>query len=184
MPLIRTSLTAPRAGAAQIIAMAFSREVLWTALALVAVINTLLVYFMVGTATQETLPIPGYFDRPLVLFMLVAGLTVVYVHAMYWAGHAIGGQGALMDVLAVMVWFQILRAAAQAAIIVLSLAIPPVGAILSLIVAVWGFWIFLNFLAEALHLTSPWHSLAVLVVAFVGLVLGVGVLTALISGFA
>lgn len=184
VPLIRTSLSTPRLAAAEVMGMGLSRDTLWTGLALVAVINTFLVYFMVGMSTGPTLPLPGYFERPLVLFFLIAGLTVVYVHAMYWAGHAIGGQGRLMDVLAVVVWFQVLRAIAQAAVIFLSLAIPALGALLSLVVAVWGFWIFLNFLAQALNLTSAWHSIAVLVVAFVGLVLGVGLLTALISGFA
>lgn len=184
MSLARTSLSDPRAAARQVMQLGLSRDILWTALALVAVINTFLVFFLVGTSANPDLPIPGYFERPMVLFFLIAGLTVVYVHAMYWAGQAIGGKGALHDVLAVVVWFQLLRAAAQAAIIVFSLVLPPLGAILSLIVAIWGIWIFLNFLATALNLVSPWHSIAVLVVAFVGLVLGVGVLTALIGGFA
>lgn len=158
------------------------RDVLWTGLALVAVINTFLVYFVVGTSASAAIPIPTYFNSPLTLFVLIGGLTVVYIYAVYWAGHAIGGEGDFADILAVIVWFQVLRAIAQVAVIVLSLAIPPVGALLSLAVAVWGFWIFLNFLAAALNLNSPWHSLAVLVVAFVGLVLGVGLLTGLVGG--
>ena len=56
--------------------------------------------------------------------------------------------------------------------------------LLSLAVAIWGFWIFLNFLATALHLNSPWHAIAVLVVAFVGLVLGLGILMAVLGGLA
>ncbi|MEW9921919.1 Yip1 family protein [Marimonas sp. MJW-29] len=181
VPLIQTSIRAPREAARTVLDMGLSRDVLWTALALVAVINTFLIYFVIEIS-GPTVPLPGYFQRPLALFVLIAGLTVVYVHAMYWAGLAIGGRGSLMDVLALVVWFQVLRALAQVVVIVTSFLIPPLGALLSLAVAIWGFWIFLNFLATALNLSSPWHAFAVLVISFVGLVLGLGILMALVAG--
>lgn len=183
VPLVRSSIATPREAAGEIVAMQLGRDVLWTALALAAVVNTFLI-LAVLELSGPTMPVPGYFNSPLALFFLVAGVTVVYVHAMYWAGLAIGGKGALMDVLAVVVWFQVLRAIAQVVIILLSLALPPLGALLSFAVAIWGFWIFLNFLAAALNLATPWHAIAVVVVAFVALVLGVGILMALIGGFA
>lgn len=183
MPLIQQSLLAPRDAAETVIGMKLGRDVLWTALALVAVINTFLILIIIEVS-GPTMPLPGYFNRPLALFVLIAGLTVVYVHAMYWSGLAIGGQGSLMDVLALVVWFQILRALAQGLVIAVSLLVPGLGALLSLAVAIWGFWIFLNFLATALHLSSPWHAIAVLVVAFVGLILGLGILMAVLGGLA
>ncbi len=181
IPLIKLSITAPRDAAKVIMNMGLGRDVLWTALALVAIINTFLITVVVGMSGPETMPLPSYFQRPLALFILIAGLMVIYIHAMYWAGLAIGGKGALMDVLALVVWFQVLRAAAQAAIILLSAVIPSAGLLLSLVVAIWGLWIFMNFLATALDLKTPWHTIAVLVVAFVGLVLGLGILMALIG---
>ncbi|KIN61044.1 hypothetical protein Z945_2028 [Sulfitobacter noctilucae] len=181
--LARTSIKDPREAGRQIMAMDLDRDTLWTALGLVAVVNTFLVTLLIASSGSEV-PLPRFMNSPLTLFVLIAGVLVLYIHALYWAGLTIGGTGRLMDVLALVVWFQILRAAAQLAILVLSLALPALGALASLVVAVWGFWIFLNFLATALNLTSPWHSLAVLVVAFVGLVLGVGVLTSLIGGLA
>lgn len=181
VPLIQDSLRAPRETAQRIMALGLGRDVLWTALALVAVVNTFIVVLVMQIAPPE-FPVPSYLGRPLTLFILIAGLLVVYVHAMYWAGLAIGGKGALMDVLAVVVWFQVLRAMAQAAIILVSLALPGAGGLLSLVVAIWGLWIFLNFIAAALNLATAWHSLAVLLVAFVGLVLGMGTIVALIGG--
>jgi hypothetical protein len=183
IPMVQTSLRNPRGAAGLIMAMGLGRDVLWTALALVAVINTFLIMLIVSTSTA-TMPLPGYFDKPLTLFVLIAGLMVVYIHAMYWAGLAVGGKGELMDVLAVVVWFQVLRAIAQAAIVLVSLAIPPLGAVLSLVVAVWGLWIFLSVLTEALNLRSLWHAIAVVCVAFVGIVLGVAILIAMIGGAA
>ncbi len=102
MPLIQTSIRDPREGAEQVLAFGFPRDVLWTALALVAVVNTLLLYFMVQVSNPDVL-VPGYFNQPMVLFLLNGGLMVVYIHAMYWGGLAIGGQGQLLDVLAVVV---------------------------------------------------------------------------------
>lgn len=184
VPLAQTSIRDPRAAARQIMALGLSRDALWTALALVAIVNTFLVLMLVQTSQgAASMPLPGYFNTPLALFVLIAGLMVVYIHGMYWAGLAIGGQGSLTDVLALVVWFQVLRAAAQLAVVFVSALFPAMGLLLSLAVAIWGFWIFLNFLATALNLTSPWHAIAVLVVAFVGLVFGLGILMALIGSF-
>lgn len=181
VPLVQESIRAPGVAARRVLDMGLTRDILWTALALAAIINTFLVFLMVSSSSTPV-PLPGYFDRPLALFVLIAGLTVVYVHAMYWSGKAIGGDGTLTDVLAVVVWFQVLRALAQVCVILVSLALPGLGALLSLAVAVWGFWIFMNFLSTALNLSTPWHALAVLAVSFVGLILGLGILTALIGG--
>jgi len=184
VPMIQTSIRTPRVAARLIMEMNFPRQTLWTGLALVAVINTIMLYLMVQTS-PPTLQVPGYFDQPFVLFLLNAGLMAVYVHVMYWSGLAIGGKGHLLDVLAVVVWFQALWIMAQAATLLLSLALPGgLGGIISLGVAIWGFWIFMNFLAAALNLTSPWHSIAVLLVSFIGLIVGLGILMALIGGLA
>ncbi|MFK7835759.1 MAG: YIP1 family protein [Sulfitobacter sp.] len=182
-PLIALSIRDPRTAARNVLDLTLGRDALWTGLALVAIVNTFLVLGVLQISPSP-MPLPSYFDNPLVLYVLITGLTVVYVHAMYWAGLTIGGKGELRDVLALVVWFQVLRAAAQVALIVLSFAVPGLGALASLVVAVWGIWIFMNFIATALNLASPWHAIAVLLVAFVGLVLGLGVLMALIGGLA
>ena len=180
-PLIETSIRDPRTAAQSVIALSLERDALWTGVALVSIVNTFFMYFgtmLLGAAA----PIPGFLQQPLALFLLIAGVTVVYVHAMYWAGLAIGGQGSLNDVLAVVVWFQLLRAIIQLAVILITLAIPSLGGLLSLVVAIWGLWVFLNFIATALNLSSAWHAIAVLVISFAGLVMGFGILMALVSG--
>ena len=183
IPLMRMSVRAPRSAAEQIIALKFERDVLWSALALVAVINTFLMFFVNQNAGDSGMQFPAYFSQPLALFVLSAGVTVVYVHAMYWAGQALGGDGTLMDVLTIAVWFQALWVLAQIAVTVLAIAVPGLGAMLSLIVLIWGFWIFLNFLTVAVGLRTPTHAFVVEFMAFAGVVLGLGVLTALVSGF-
>lgn len=179
--LIRLSLNEPRKAAQKVLALSLDRDVLWTALALVGILNTLLVTLVIETSGSNT-ELPGYFDRPLALFVLITGLMVVFIHAVYWAGLVLGGQGSLMDVLALVVWFQVLRALAQVAIIVFSFLLPAAGFLLSLVVAIWGLWIFLNFLAVALNLNSLYRGIAVLAMAALGLILGLAVLVTLIGG--
>ena len=113
--LVRTTLRAPRDAAGQIMALRLTRDVLWTALALVAVGNAALLFVIFQTSDTE-FPLPGYVERPLALFVIIAGMMVIYVHGMYWAGLALGGSGSLDDVLALVIWFQTLRALAQVAI--------------------------------------------------------------------
>lgn len=179
--LAQKTLWTPREAAQEIMSWQLSRDVLWTALALVAVANTFLALLLSQISGPSAMPLPGYFDAPLALFVLIAGLMVVYIHGMYWSGLAMGGKGTLMDVLALVVWFQALRAAAQVAVIVLTLAIPAFGMLLSLVVAGWGLWIFLNFLATALKLPTLWHSFGVLLLAAVGMLLGLGLLLGLVG---
>ncbi len=180
MDLAQTSLRDPQAAARRIMELSLRRDALWTALTLVAIANTFLVLLLVR-GSAAAMPMPGYVEAPIALFLLIAGLMVVYVHAMFWAGRALGGQGLLDDVLAVLVWFQVLRAAAQMAVILVGLALPPLGLLLSLVVAIWGFWIFLNFITAALNLRSVGHGLLVLILAGVGLILGLGLLLSVIG---
>ena len=64
MSLIVSSLRDPRAAAGQVMGYALGRDALWTALALVAIINTFLVLFVLQFS-GPTMPLPRYFDTPL-----------------------------------------------------------------------------------------------------------------------
>jgi hypothetical protein len=173
VPLIAMTLRTPQVAAEQIIALRLSRDVLWTALALVALVNTAIVVLLISLSPPE-FALPGYFSSPLALFFLLTGLLVIYVHALYWAGRAVGGKGDLGDLLALMVWLQALRAGAQMLVLVAALAIPPLAALLSLVIAIWGFWILLNFITAAMRLPTVFHAVATLIVSGIGVVLGVG----------
>jgi len=179
-PLVQDTLRSPRNAAEQIIGWQLSRDVLWTALALVAVLNTFVIVLLIQVA-QPDMPMPSYFSAPLALYVLLAGILVVYVHAIYWAGLAIGGQGALGDVLALVVWLQVLRAIAQVGVLVLTVLVPQLALILSLVIAVWGLWVLLSFITTALNLPTLGHAIAVLIIGAVGLVVGLGFLLSLIG---
>ncbi len=153
--LAQTTLRSPRAAARMIAALPLGREVIWTSLALVAALNALVISAMFVIA-PPAMALPSYFQSPLVLFALLAGLMVLYVHALSWVGRALGGQGAAAPLLAAVVWLQALRLCAQLGIL-------------------------LNFVAELLHLPGLFHAAAVLAGAALGVLLGLGLLLSLIG---
>lgn len=180
VPLVRRTLREPRAAATAIIGWHLDSASLWSAFGLVSIFNTFVILLALQLS-EPAVPLPGYFNQPLALFMLVAGTMAVFIHAMYWTGRAVGGKGDLRDLLALIVWFQFLRATAQLGVIALSLLVPVLGLLAALIVAIWGAWIFLNFVAAGLQLASVGHAIIVLLLSAIGLVLGLGLLAGLIG---
>ncbi len=180
IPLARTTLREPRRAAETILSWQLSRETLWTAMALVAALYTFVLSLLIAL-TPSTLNLPGYAASPLALFVLVAGIMVVYVHAAYWTGLATGGSGTLDGLLAVMVWLQVMRAVAELALIVLSFVMPSMATLASIVLTGWSLWVMLHFLVAALHLPSMGKAFLVLVLSGIGLVVGLGILLALIG---
>ena len=76
IPLAQTSLRDPQEAAKMIMGLNLGRDVLWTGLALVAVINTFLILLVIEVS-GPTMPLPGYFSQPLALFVLIAGLLAL-----------------------------------------------------------------------------------------------------------
>lgn len=183
--LAQTTLRAPREAARQIMALDLGRDVIWTALAAVAAVNAIILHLTLRNApAQMQAQFPGFTSDPLVLFLLLSGMMVLYFHILFWSGQSMGGQGRLYDLVALLVWLQILRTGVQIVVVALSLVVPPLAGLLSLAAAGIAFWILLNFLAEALTLATLWHALMVLVVSLVGVVLGMGILIALVGAVA
>ena len=120
----------------------------------------------------EAVPMLSLFERPLALFVLTAGGLVVFVHALYWAGSAMGGDGDLGDLIALMAWLQGLRVAAQVIILALSTIVPGIAGLLALVVAVVAFWLMLHFISAALRLGSLLRAFGVLIAVSAGLLLG------------
>lgn len=121
---------------------------------------------------MQAVPMLALLDRPLVLFVLIAGGLVVTVHALFWAGRAMGGSGELNDMLVLLTWLQALRAAAQAVILVLSLGAPVLGGLVALVVVVVAFWLLLHFISAALNLNSLFRAFGILIAVMAGLLLG------------
>ena len=70
--LVILTLRNPRQAAEQIIGWHLGRDVLWTALALAAAVNTII--FSLSIVLQPTPEMPAFFTSPLSMFVLLAGV--------------------------------------------------------------------------------------------------------------
>ena len=174
------TLRSPSEAAEQVLAFNLSRDVLWSSLALVAVINTIL-FSLSNILLPTPSPLPAMLTHPLVFFVLVAGGLVVTVHALYWTGRMLGAKGDMGDLLALLIWLQALRAVAQAAVLVLVFVSPMLAAFLVFAAGLAALWILVNFVSVGLRLFSLGRALAVLLAASLALIFGLSLLLSLIG---
>jgi hypothetical protein len=174
------SVKDPALAARELIGLQLDRGTLWTALFLMAVLNTLL-HTLTGMLSPGPSPLPGLFDVPAVYFFFVGGGLVLIVLAIYWTGRAFGGQAAMEDVMVTVIWLQFLRVLVQVAAIVLLVTLPALSVLLILIASVVGVWILVHFVNEAHRFDSLGKAAMVLIGAFVGMVFGVSILLSLIG---
>jgi hypothetical protein len=173
------TVQSPRSAAQKIMGLNYSRDVLWSALVLVACLNSII--YSLTPLTVDAQALPSLMRNPIMFFVLVAGLQVFTVHGFYWGGRIIGGQGDLGEMLSLMVWVQALQAAANAVLLVLLFISPGIEQLLSFAVGIFGLWITLNFITEALRLPGLWHAIGVLFIATMGIAFGLVILVSMIG---
>ncbi|WP_298969596.1 YIP1 family protein [uncultured Roseobacter sp.] len=174
------TLRDPKSAAAQIMSWQIGRTELWMAAALVAIISTIM-----SSLSNYLIPVPdplaGMVASPFTLFMIVAGGFVITVHAIYWTGRAIGGSGDMDDLLALLVWMQVLRAVAQVAVLLTVLLVPFLAGFLVLLIGIATLWVFLNFISAGLQLNSLARAVMVLLAAVLALSVGFSLLFSMIG---
>lgn len=182
------TLRDPKGTCEKIMGWNLDRPTLYMALFAVAAINALLASIPViltpGGVEPElraALPILALLERPLVFFALVAGTLVVMIQALFWAGRAMGGQGSLGDVMALLIWLQAMRALAQLVILVLGLFAPVLSALAALVLQLVALWLFLHFLSAAMRFDSLFRAFGLLVAVAAGLFLGLMLILSLLG---
>lgn len=170
----------PAEAARQLMALQLDRGTLWTAVFLVAVLNTLLAGLN-NVLMPNSTPFPGLFDVPAVYFFFVGGGLVLTILTLFWVGRAFGGEGSMEDIMIVIVWLQFMRVLVQAAALLLLLTIPVLSILLILAAALVGIWILVHFVDQAHRFGSLSKAAGVLIAAFVGMVVGVSILLSMIG---
>lgn len=165
------TLRDPKEAAAQIMGMNLPRDVLLLAVALVAILNTIL-----SSVSDMIFPVPPPLNalvaNPFVFFVIVAGGLLLTVYAIFWTGKMLGGEGEVADLLALIVWLQVLRSVAQVAVLVALIAAPFLAGFLVLIAGIATIWIFVNFVSAGLHLNSLLRAFVVVLLGGIALVIG------------
>ena len=165
------TLRAPQEAASYIMRQNLPQEFLWTALALVAILNTIM-----STLSNMLVPVPPPLDTivasPFVFSTIVAGGLLLTVYAMYWTGRMMGGRGEVKDLLALIIWLQVLRSVAQAAVLAMLIAVPYLASVMVLVAAAATIWIFVNFVSAGLRFNSLVKALVVVIVGGIALMIG------------
>lgn len=177
--LVRQTLIAPRDAAARILLLGLPAREGWLALALMAVLNTLVYSLSIRLSPPADPAMLGMmepaFHAPLVfaavLFAALALTALAFTHA----GRALGGAGTLDDMLVLLAWMQALR------LVVLALLAPALAGIVVVAAALWGLYILLAFVAAAHGFDSLWRAAGVLVIAMLALVFGLSLLFSLVG---
>lgn len=179
--LFSLTLRNPFEAAQMILSVQLDRRELYMALIAAAALNSVIM----GLSTL-IFPLPqgwpSFIAHPLSYFVIAAGGLVLFSHVLTWCGRALGGTGVLDDLLKLMIWVQVVRVVLQAIGLVIAVSLTPLAAIYSLITTGLSLWIVLNSIQAGHRLPSIGNAAAVLFVSFVGLIVGLSLLLALLGG--
>ncbi|MDQ2093012.1 Yip1 family protein [Rhodalgimonas zhirmunskyi] len=184
--LIRQTFLDPKGAAGQVIALraGISHEMLWGGVIAVALVNAVVasLWMIMVPPPDELMQLyPRFVHSPVMLAVAEAGVMVTVIFALHWAGRAFGGKGALWDVLAVLSWLVFVQAVARGALLIVTLAIPPLGSLAVTVLFFWGIWILIAFVDRVHEFNSPLRAIGVLMTSFGLMVVGVMLLSLLIG---
>lgn len=186
--LFRQTLTDPRAAGGRVIAMNLPIQGLWMALGLVSVLLSLLV---AGILQMMPLPPDEYgqalrmspaYQSPLLFALFNWGQAVVSVFVLYWIGQMFRGQGRLADMLAVMIWLQVVSLVLAVGLFAVGLIFPVLGALAMLLAIFWGLWATVALVDAANRFNNMFKAAAVCLVAVAAFSIGMTLLSAVIGG--
>lgn len=174
------TLREPYQAAQIILGWKLPNEAIWTAIALVSVVITIL-----SSLSNLMFPVPAplsaILGNPFMYFLIAAGGFIATVHAIYWTGRMLGGTGTLEDLMVLFLWLQGLRAAAQVVVLITMMIAPVLASFIVLFVAVATLWVFVHFINIGLHLNSIMRAVVVLVVGATALIIGLSFFLSLIG---
>ncbi|MCU9837439.1 YIP1 family protein [Ruegeria sp. WL0004] len=176
------SITNPAQAARDVMALNLGRETLWLGLALAVVLNALLHGLSNLAFGPMSMPLPGMPVSVVGYGALMAGGLVLTILAVHRVGRWLGGQGSFGDVMALIVWMQLLLVVVQAVTLVLALTIPILSALLALAANLVALYVFLHFIDQAHRLGSLMHAAGVLVLSILAIAFSLFVLLSLAGG--
>lgn len=182
MRTVWMSITEPAEMAGKVLAMQFPREALWTALALVAVLNVLLlgVLQLVSPETAVTQDQMISISPFAYLAIIVAFLTFL-VFMLVHAGRMMGGVGTIEGTLTLIVWFQALSLTLEGIQILIVLISPAIATLFGLLSLGAIIWVFVN-MVNVLHgFANLGKAIVVIVMALIGTVLGTGLVMGMLG---
>ncbi len=188
--IFRLTLRNPRAGAERVMALNLPVQGLWIALALVAVLLSLML-----SASVLAMPIPSdemaqflalspAYSSPLFFAVLNWAQAVIWVFAILWAGRMFGGQGEFADVLAVAALWQVMSFVLFMVIFLITAVLPFVALLAMLVFVVWLLWASVSFVGAAHRVESAGHAAGIWFAALMGTLIASMILSTVLGGLA
>lgn len=176
------TLTDPAAVAREIVQMNWDRGVLWTALALVAVLNVILLALMqLLSPVPDVLEQQGIVISPFTYTVMVVAFLVLFVFTIQGFGQMLRGTGSFQATLTLMLWFQVVSLALEAVQVVLVLISPFLSGLFGMVSLGVLLWCIVNFI-DVLHgFQNKGKAIATLLLALVGMAMGAGLILAFVG---
>lgn len=171
----------PAEAARQLMGLGLPRDVLWLALAVISLLNTLLL-FGPAVLLQLQVLLPGALAQPIAYALLVSVGLAVMIFAIHWIGAKMGGAGSLDDVAVVLIWMQALRVGVQVVSLILQFLFPLFTIVLAVVVGFYSIYILLHFIDQAHRLGSLGRAAGVLIASVLALALALTLLLTMIGG--
>ena len=179
--LARFTLSNPREGAKRIMALDLPRDVLWSALALMVVVSTILTHAGALVMPSTDALMVQYLYSPLLTGMVQAGLLVIMVFSVFWIGRAMGGTGRFQDVLVLVIWLQFIMVCVQVFQTVVVLVSPAIAALIGVASVALFFWLLTQFTAVVHGFQSLVTVFVMILASAFGVIFGLSMILAIIS---
>lgn len=180
LTLIWRTLVAPAEVAGQIVMLRLSRATLWSGMALVTVVSVLLM-----ALTQMLLPatiMEGALETtPYAMTLILGGLLVMTVFAVYFAGRALGGSGSFPSALALIVWLEVFSIVVRTVQALVFGLMPGMGPGLTFVGMAMLLWVFVNFVNVLHGFESLMRSALAILLAVIGIGGGLTLIVTLIG---
>lgn len=170
----------PRTVAAELIGMQINRRVLWIALVLVVILNTIAYQLpLIITPPQGALPV--LFTSPVPFAVLVGAGLVLSIYSITFAGKALGGKATLNSIMTLLIWLQYMRFAVQVIMLLLMPIAPGIAGLLALAASLYGMWIVLQFIDIAHEFSNLFTSFGTLLFSALGVMIGLAIVLTLLG---
>lgn len=178
LSLALQTVTNPREVARLLMSMRLTREALFTAFALVVVLNA----FMYAASLQLAGPGELDFLQNPVMFLFLQAVTLgATIVCLTWAGRGIGGAARMDDMALLMIWMQSLRVLVQLAVMLIILVSPAIASALVGLSMVLGLYIAASFVNEAQGFDSFGRAVLSMVMGVLGAVFALSLLLTLLG---
>lgn len=176
------SITAPREVAQWVMSFDLPRGMRWEALLLSVILSVSLQFILTTLVGDPAQVLMGdVMSRPFMAAIVQASSLVVTVFAIYWIGHAMGGQGGFGETILLVAWLMFCLFLLGLVQLVLLFIAPPLANLISFASIVLFFWLLSNFVAELHGFQSVTRVFLMVLVSLFGIAFGLSILLTLIG---